>query len=217
MHDEHDRLTPSARDLRPLYRPPYGLPLRRRAKLLNESKGFGRRYAAPTPPKKPPLRDGDLRTRAAIVAGFLACAALGIWSSAWGAESVSRGSGTVTGPAPDLSTSGRAVGLPSLPQPKTTLSASPSTTSTPSPEAWKSRKGDRAKGSALPRHRIQRVPMESRRTIATPVDKGRKTKAPKASIKKGSVSVIAAKCDELFPPSRPAFRVRNQACHQIYG
>ena len=120
-------------------------------------------------------------------------------------------------PAPDLSTTGRAVVLPSLPQPKATWSASPSITSVPSSEALKSRKRDQVKGSALLRHRIQRVPMESRRAIVTPVDKGRKTKAPKASIKKGSVSVIAAKCDELFPPSRPAFRVRNQACHQIYG
>lgn len=136
MHEEHDRPIPSARDLRPLYRPPYGLPRRRRAKLFDESEGFGRGYAAPTPPKKSPPRDGGLWTRAVVVAGFPCCAALGIWSSAWGAESASRGS----------------------------------------------EKRDRASGSALLRHRNQRVPMESRRAIVTPVDKGRKTKAPKASI-----------------------------------
>ncbi|MER6947236.1 hypothetical protein ABT294_24690 [Nonomuraea sp. NPDC000554] len=30
-------------------------------------------------------------------------------------------------------------------------------------------------------------------------------------------SLIPSKCDELFPPSRAEFRVRNQACHQLYG
>src|SRR5690606_30854505 len=35
--------------------------------------------------------------------------------------------------------------------------------------------------------------------------------------RKTLASLIAARCDELFPPSRPAFRVRNQLCHRIYG
>ncbi|WP_327588571.1 hypothetical protein OHA25_17175 [Nonomuraea sp. NBC_00507] len=33
--------------------------------------------------------------------------------------------------------------------------------------------------------------------------------------KKRQGSLIGAKCDELFPPSRPAFRIRNRACHLI--
>ncbi|WP_188196781.1 hypothetical protein [Nonomuraea sp. SYSU D8015] len=35
--------------------------------------------------------------------------------------------------------------------------------------------------------------------------------------KKREVPLVAVMCDELFPPSSPEFRIRNRACHLIYG
>ncbi|WP_157255085.1 hypothetical protein [Nonomuraea typhae] len=32
-----------------------------------------------------------------------------------------------------------------------------------------------------------------------------------------STSLVGQKCDELFPPSKPEFALRNRACHQMYG
>ncbi|MFD1538746.1 hypothetical protein [Nonomuraea guangzhouensis] len=30
-------------------------------------------------------------------------------------------------------------------------------------------------------------------------------------------TVIDKKCDQLFPPNKPQFAIRNVACHQMYG
>lgn len=42
-------------------------------------------------------------------------------------------------------------------------------------------------------------------------------KAPKGGSPNWAVLLLSAKCDELFPPSRVEFRIRNQACHLLYG
>jgi hypothetical protein len=71
----------------------------------------------------------------------------------------------------------------------------------------------------VPRQRHQKVPAATHRRTTIPVDRSRRVrnKEPKGNARKRSISLIGTKCDELFPPSRPEFRIRNQACHQIYG
>jgi hypothetical protein len=104
----------------------------------------------------------------------------------------------------------------STPAPRTPLPATPSS----SPKVWTSSGSlHRSAVSAVPRQRHESVPAAPRTKTTTLVDRARKPKriGPDDSSKKGVAALIAGKCDELFPPSRPAFRLRNQVCHQIYG
>ncbi|GGO82203.1 hypothetical protein [Nonomuraea cavernae] len=51
-------------------------------------------------------------------------------------------------------------------------------------------------------------PVEVRSEEQVPADGG---------IDNGTPPMFAEKCDELFPPSHPEFRLHNQICHQMYG
>lgn len=220
MRDEHDRHGPSTEDLPPLRRPPYGLPLQRRVRPIDAATAdlHWRRYATPTPPKTSALTGSDRRTRLVLTAGFLACVVLGVWSSGWSTEDSYEGSRRVE-PVHHLSTAEKPFALTS-PSPELKDAALASTTPSPEPTVVKSTKREQVSASGVNRHRKHRVVrIEPRRKPSAPAARDRATGGKRAHRDNTGtpLSLIAARCDELFPPSRPAFRMRNQLCHQIYG
>lgn len=59
--------------------------------------------------------------------------------------------------------------------------------------------------SPPPSHRVERAPHKPRPT------------SPGNSEHNGGPSLFGMKCDELFPPHKREFRLRNTACHRLLG
>ncbi len=225
MHD-HDHPAPSPEEPRPTRRPPYGLPLRKRPRLLTASDSLTwRRYSTPTPPKRSLLRKRLHSARPALIAGFLACVGFGIWSGGWPTDSASPRTNVASMPTPRQSVAERSAVVTSppasTPAPRMLSSATPrSRPKVPKSKATSSGSLRRSPVSAVPRKRHQHVPAPPPRKTTIPVDRVvRKTRRvePKDSESKPPVPPLAAKCDELFPPSLPEFQMRNQACHELMG
>lgn len=211
-------------ELRPLRRPPYGLPPWPRRRFLAESDSLGwRTYSTPAPPESPRRRwVPHSLPRPALIAGLLICASIGIWSIGWGTDSAGSRSSAASTPTPTPSVVGRLVASTPLPTPSPR--ARPSTTSRPIPKASKSKvKLPRPhRRSAIPtvpreRHRNE-APAPSKKTVV-PTDRARKNgnNDPRARDRKPEVAGLAAMCDERYPPSRPELRMHNWACHSILG
>jgi hypothetical protein len=67
---------------------------------------------------------------------------------------------------------------------------------------------------SVPSRPVRRdVEPRPRRTSRTPEDR---RSAPKRDTRKQSESLLAARCDRLFPPAVSKFRLRNWACHRLY-
>ena len=178
MHDDHDSPAPSSNELRQLRRPPYGLSPWYRPRLLTASDSLSwRRYSAPVPPERSSFRSWDRLTRPALITGFLACVALGIWSSVWSTDSTSPRTKAAPIPTPRLSVSERSLITsppPSMPAPRRPPLATPS----PSPKVSKNRATSsgslhRSAVSAVPRQRRESVPAAPRRKTKILVDRAR--------------------------------------------
>lgn len=235
MHEGQDHPAPSPEKPRPTRRPPYGLPLHDRPRLRAASDSVGwRRYATPTPPRRSLLRKRLRLARPTLIAGFLTCVGFGIWSSGWATDSASHRTNVASTPTPRQSVAGRSLvatapptpkpkpKLKPKPKPRTLSSATPSSSSkAPKNKAIPPGNRHRPAVSAVPRQRHQPVPSAPLRKTRTtiPADRVRKTRSvdPKDSDRERAVPPIAAKCDELFPPARPEFQIRNQACHELLG
>ncbi|MEV0616420.1 hypothetical protein AB0I81_24100 [Nonomuraea sp. NPDC050404] len=59
--------------------------------------------------------------------------------------------------------------------------------------------------TSRPGHRARRAPG------------GPRPASPAASRREGSQSLLAMRCDEMFPPQEQGFRLRNLACHRLLG
>lgn len=226
MHEDNDHTVTGSRDPQSFRRPPYGLPLRDRPRHLTTSDSLGwRTYATPAPPRASTVRTRDRLTRPAIIASILACVGFGIWSSTWSTDSACPRTNAATMPPPRVSVAERSIGLTS-PLPSTPAPPTPPPSATPNSrpkmlkgKAISSENRHRSTTSAAPRKRPENPTTRPRRKTTTRVDH---TEEPKRIDRKdGSKNrlapLIAAKCDELFPPSRPEFRIRNRACHLFYG
>lgn len=224
MHD-HDHPAPSPEEPRPIRRPPYGLPLHDRPRLRATPGSVGwRRYSTPTPPKRSLLRKRLSPARPALIAGLMACVGFGIWSSGWAIDSASPRTNVASTPTPRPSIAVHSLVATAPPTPTPTPRTPSSATPGSSPKASKNKatlpkNRRRSAVPAVPRQRPQHVPAAPRRKTAIPADRTRKTRSvdPRDSYRKRAVPLIAGKCDELFPPSRPEFRMRNQACHELLG
>lgn len=220
MSDEHDRPGPSSDNRPARRRPPYGMSLRRRVHPVDVTADLRwRRYATPTPPTRSTSNGSDRRARLVLAAGFLACVVLGVWSNAWGDGGAPEELRGATEPTQQVSPAGKPV-VSTSPSPAPTVSASASTEPSPRPAAVKSAKRARAEPSGVARplrHRGVRAEPRKQPSASAGRDKATESKDAPRRVRKTLASLIAARCDKLFPPSRPAFRVRNQLCHRIYG
>jgi hypothetical protein len=223
MNSDQNRSAFPTGESRPVRRPPYGLPLRDRPRLLAASDSLGwRRYSTPLPPERSPFRGWDRLTRPALIVGFLTCVGAGLWSSSWGANGSSPRTTVASMPTSrPIISEGPVV----LPLPSTSTSAPrtppPSARSTPSPKvstnkATSSGNRHRSATSVVPRPPQRRVLRRNSTTRVDRVEEPRRIDREDEG-KKREGSLIAAMCDELFPPARPEFRIRNRACHLIYG
>jgi hypothetical protein len=225
MNSDQNRSAVPTGESRPVWRPPYGLPLRDRPPRLAASDSLGwRRYSTPVPPNQSALRSWDRLTRPAVIVGFLACVGASLWSSSWGTAGSSPRTTVASMPTSRPMISERPAVL-ALPPTFTSAPRTPppSARSRPNPKAPKNKallSGNRRRPASVasPR-RDENVPVAPRRKTAIPVDH---EEAPRRSDRKGGdnkrvVPLIAAMCDERFPPSLPEFRLRNRACHLIFG
>lgn len=220
MQEDHDHPCPS-RDLRPLRKPPYNLPFRDRPRRLAACDSLDwRTYSTPTSPKRPTTRDLDRLTRRALVVGLLACVGVGIWSTPRGTDSAVPRTDAVSMPTPPSSTAGRTAMLtspsPSPSVPRALPSATPRTSKDATPAAEKRRRRIiRPAPRRLPENIRRPLPKTTTATVAG----ARKAESKKLEgrTSEPSVPLIATKCEELFPPSRPDFRVRNLACRELLG
>jgi hypothetical protein len=223
MQEDQNRLTPSPNEQRPRRRPPYGLPPRDRLRpgAAPDSLGW-RRYSTPIPPDRPPARDRPRLARPALLAGLLGCVAFSIWSSSWGRDDAASRSSAASTAIPTPSTARRSVASSSSASPSPR--ALSSTTPTPIPKVSK-RKAQSPKPHRRPA--LPAVPLQRHRTgpLAPPVKtvvpaertKRSPNNEPRARDRGPETLEGIATCDELFPPSQPEFRIRNRACHMIYG
>jgi hypothetical protein len=227
MNSDQNRSAAPHGESRPEGCPPYSLPLRDRPRLLAASDSLRwRRYSPPVPPKRSPLRGWDRLTRPALIAGFLACVGVGLWSSSWGTnDSSPRTTAASTATSrPIISERPVVLALPSTSTPEL-RTPPPSARPRPSPKVSKNKaisSGNRQRPatSAVPR------PLQRRENVQVPrrnptnrvdrVEEARRIDGAGEG-KKREGSLIAATCDELFPPSRPEFRIRNRACRLILG
>lgn len=199
-------------------RPPYGLPIRdrRRSAAASDSLGW-RRYATPVPPAP---RGRRLRpSRFVIVAGLLGSISVGVWSISWHANGSSPRTTVVAMPTPHTEAvvpppSPISTSSPSNLKPRTSL---PSAKPKPRPKVAK--KDEKRRRRAAPV-----VP----RPVPPPASSHVERKAPAPRPKRAEerrhvhreprkVSPYVGWCDELFPPSRPEHRIRNQACRALLG
>lgn len=213
MHDGGDRPKPSAGDPTPRHRPPYGMSMRRRVRPARGSDSFTRRRCAtPTPPTGSTLRVSGHLTRLVLIVGFLACAALGIWSSSWDTDGSSQRQ-AATRPSPSPATTY----TPPSSQP--TPSAASSTALSSNRGGTKSKKPRQVKRAGTPRQQVENVRGEARRQPARAAERRTTRSKPpfRGSNNRGATRGLVAKCDDLFPPSPPKFRLRNQVCRLLLG
>jgi hypothetical protein len=233
----------SAGDPRPLRRPPYGLPMRRRttlyedpgspaespspdalashrdASILGRNPHWPRMYSTPTPPGGDPHGLKDRWLRPVLIAGFLSCLVLGMWSGVPGVGTVSPETGVVPTPNSRPQTTGHTKAITPRPTLTSTSRLRPSAMARPERKNAMKTSKNRATPSGRSHGYRNRTVRHTEQNAA-----GRQRSAKKAKrgdhggrIGKGSSRSVAAKCDRLFPPSAPKFRVRNRVCHQIYG
>ncbi|PRX44890.1 hypothetical protein B0I32_14919 [Nonomuraea fuscirosea] len=236
MHEDPNHRTPSVEELRSRRRPPYGLPLRdRRRPGLDPGSFDWRKYSTPTPPRRATLHDRRRRALPVLAAALLSCAAFSIWASPWGTGDAASRPNTASTTTPVPSVAGHSMVSTPWPSSRAVPSTTPRTRPNSSKSKVKSAKPRRRSVLRMvprPQHRHEQVTppvrsarhqtrarAESRNEPSTPADWGRSTgiKGSTRGVRETSASLVAARCDELFPPSHPAFRLRNQACHQIYG
>jgi hypothetical protein len=222
MNSDQNRSAVSPGGSRSVGRPPYGLPLRGRPRLLDASDSLGwRRYSTPVPPERSPLRGWYRAARLVLIAGFLACVGAGLWSSSWGANGSSPRTTVASMPTSRPIISERAVVLA---VPSTSTSAHrtppPAPRTRPSPKVSKNKaisSGNRYRSMAPAEPRQHQSPV-LRRNPTTRIDRVEESRRldREHGGKERVVPLVVAKCDELFPPSRPEFRIRNRACHLIF-
>lgn len=216
MREEHDHLAPSPRDSPTLRRPPYGMPMRRRAQPTDTADGLRwRRYATPTPPRDVTLTTANRLTRLTLVACFLACVGMGVWSSTWDMDSSPRPRAATE--ASPIQTAVAHLVEDALPLSGPTPSASPSTRSSPAYKTSQPKKRGRLDAQVAPRQQDKKVQTGSQRQSSYNAGQrhgGNKGAGGRSNRKVDRRGV--GKCDELFPPSRSDFRIRNRICHRIY-
>lgn len=226
MHTDPNQPAPLSGEPPLLRRPPYGLPHQDRPRLLNVSSSLDwRTYSTPAPPERSSLRNRDRLPRSMLIAGLLACASFSIWSNVWGNDNASPRTPATRMLTPHLGPAER----PVVHIPPATHTTTPDT-HPPSMVPPKHREQSKNKArrtedhhqprdSAVPRQRYEDVPSTSHMTTATPSRRPRRTMpmVPEVRDRRRWAPLIAAKCDELFPPSRSEFLIRNRACHLLYG
>lgn len=225
-HIDPDHPAPLPGERPPLRRPPSDQPLQDRPPPLNVSDSLDwRTYSPPAPPGRSTLRNQDRLPRSVLIAGLLACVSFSIWSSAWGTDNASPRTTATPVPTPYLSSAER----PTVLIPPATHTPAPETpppSTAPRTDRKQSKNKTRRPGehhqsrdSAAPRQQHEAVPRMPHTTTATPPRRPRKPKpvVPEDRDSTRSAPRIAAKCDELFPPSRSGFLIRNRACHFHYG
>lgn len=220
MQEEQNHATPSRGASRPLRKPPYGMPLRRRSRLNSDSLWW-RPYATPTPPKRPSARQRNRRVRRTLTALLVACLGFGIWSTAWETNSAvpRTNAGSLPTPRPSVAGGSATVPAPPTPTPISTPSAAPKPERTTAKKAASSRNRHRRVVSAVPRQRHDYALATPYRKTPIRTDRRKESRSSPARDRdrRRTVPLVAAHCDELFPPSRPGSRMRNYACRQLLG
>lgn len=207
MHKDHNS-TPSTRLLR---RPPYGMPIRPRMRHDAANSLDWRKYSLPAAPHRSSPRGWRRAAKLLLGVGFSTCVVFSAWSVINSPLS-SSGLGAVPTPTTPIAAV-PSLPAPSTPTPSPTFSARSPAKSRPSSKQPKNRavsssrrreRGDVRSVSSRPDRRdVVPRPVRPRRTPEV------RRAVPKVDTGKREGSLIAMKCDELFPPSVPAVRIQN--------
>ncbi|GAA3225082.1 hypothetical protein [Nonomuraea helvata] len=109
------------------------------------------------------------------------------------------------------------------PAPTTALPPTPHSTRKPRERAGESevRKGDRRMSVEPDPPAAEQQQEKPRPKRTTKPRSGGDSDRPGGSTGTGTISsggtIMDKKCDQLFPPNKPEFAIRNAACHQMYG
>ncbi len=209
MNKDHDAT-------RPLRRPPYGMLIRPRIRRDTPTSLAWRKYSPPAAPQRSSSWRLNRAAKVLLWIGSSTCAAFAAWSiigSALSSSGVdpapmatpppvmpqSPPTATTPRPSPTFSVRSPVRSSPAPKQSKAKTASSPRRRERPATRSGSSRP---ARRDVEPRPVPRRTPKVRR---ATPErDAGERTQ-----------SLIAARCDKLFPPTVSKFRIRNWACHRL--